>query len=451
VKIKSLVLSVCNVWAVIFLFLPNQSEGGALSRKLRVTANCILRYTTVTNCVDIKNEFFQQQSNIIDRVDSSSNVDLEFTVTDEQIDATHIGYTYKWISHMPETSTEPFIPPPLVLSTGLDQLSTLTKLRDNASKCLAFYLDIVSEVAGDNNSTTVTYKLPNDDPASPEKPGWIERLANSPYYFNLRVSGSSATQGSKGNTTKQEGFPESLEVAYLKSKFKVDVTGSVSVSKMSLPNGTGGTLSGSDTQKNFSGLTVYSFTKDWSVAVVNTATIDPGANIRLQNTTQTGVEWILIPFRTTENHELAFRVGPQYTTLNLYTPNILNHVNENYLGVFAQVYLYWVTFRDKLMIGLSGTGTENIQHTNFYQATFAASATYQVNSIIGFTGQASYLIDPQSITFPGNPNYSNPLQSLFLSGQPGSTSNFSFSMNLTLGNSRWKKRDRRWNTSLTGN
>jgi hypothetical protein len=368
---------------------------------------------------------------------------LVLTLTDESLDATHIGYTYTWISHLPETSSDPLVVP-LLLSTGFDPLSTLTKLVQNASKGLYFYFSVTSDSAG-ADSSTVVYKLPTDTAKTTS--GWVEKLARSPFYLNLSLAGQAASTGESSYHTTMRTLPESLEIGYFTDKYKIDLTGRYTSTSMSLPSGNGGNITATDRDYGINSIEVYSFSKHWNVAVLETTSADPGSNIHSLDAISTGVEWTLVPFRTSENKELAFRVGPSFSKLNLEAPNALNHLDERYLGAFSQIYFYWVGFGDRIQGSTSASYNENFKYKSYDSYSVNGSLTYNFNSIFSLTASIVYSDSPRSITFPGNPNYSNPLQSLFLSGQPGSSVSYIFGFNAKLGNSVRKARDRRWSTT----
>jgi hypothetical protein len=178
--------------------------------------------------------------------------------------------------------------------------------------------------------------------------------------------------------------------------------------------------------------------------VINTYSKNKGANVNFRDDVQTGVEWTLVPFRTTQNRELAFRVGPQYTNLTLGQANDLGHLQESYMSAFAQIYFYWVAMGDKLQSSLTSTTTDNLQHTNYYKETLSGTLKYQITSTFSINGSAAYIFEPRSMTFPANPNFSNPLQSTFLTDAPGSSHSVTIGVTGNLGAILRHLRDRRW-------
>jgi hypothetical protein len=367
------------------------------------------------------------------------------TLTDEQeVESAHIGYTFAWDSRLSDASGS--ISLPLILSTGLDSISTLNDLVTNASKGLYVYC-IVQSQTGANGQTVVIYGSPDGANGPSPSQGWLNKLSKGPWYINVTGNGSIAKTGESTNTTDVKSASLSAETGYFTDKYKVDTSGSLSYQSEAVPSGTGTQLSAHDLSLNATGLVVYSVGKDWSVAVINNYERNPGSNINFDENVQSGIEWSLVPFRTTQNRELAFRVGPQFTGLTLGQANDLNHLQEKYMGAFAQIYFYWVAMGDKLTMSLTNTTTEDFQHTNYYNTTLTGNIGYQINSVIGINGSSTYAYEPRSITYPANPSYTNPLQTLFLSGQAGGSYGYSVGLTIKLGNSPRKIHDRRWATN----
>jgi hypothetical protein len=441
-SVFALLVMVCLHAAGARASLPDAPK--AQNGKFRLNIECTFRYTTITNCQDFKTLFFSQESSLVEEVDSENDVDLILSLTDEQqADASHVGYTFSWTSNLPDAPGP--ISLPLILSTLLDTNSTLNALVQNGAKGLLVYCSIVNQNPGDNGQVVVVYS-PDGSGGTPSG-GWLNKLANSPWFFNIAGSGTLASSGKGANNEKLTNGSVAPEVAYFTDKYKVDLTASAAYTGEAVPSGTGGQISAHDLAESASGMVVYSVATNWSVAVINNTIKNTGANVKLHNDIDTGVEWTLVPFRTTQNRELAFRVGPEFTTLSLAQANDLGHLQEKYMSAFAQIYFYWVALGDKLTSSLSSTTTDDLQHSNYYKTTVTGTLGYQFNSVLGVTGSANYIFEPRSITYPANPNFTNPLQSTFLTDQPGGGYSYSVTLNIKLGNAIRKIRDRRWSTN----
>jgi len=430
------------------IFAAQAVFAGPKNGKIQVHAECVFRSTTVTDCPAFKDAFFQLVSSLVERSEVSTGSDLEFSVTDSQIDPNHIGYIFIWRSHMSKTEESTFAVP-LELPTAFDALTTLSKLSLNAVKGLNVFLNIENETTGENGQLIATFSSPLDKGDNPKKskPSWTERLAKSPWYFSGNMYLNGGNSGSGSASTSNTSLSNSSEAGYFKDKFKIYLTGSYYKTSQSLPDGSGGHITGHDTVKVYTGLAVYSLSKNWSVAVANTSVTDPGSNVQFANVLDSGVEWTLVPFRTTENRELAIRVGPEYGTGTLLQPNVYDHLTEAYLGAFVQVYFYWVTHQDKLIFSGSVTDTQNFNLKADNRILVNGSIKYEVNRVLGFRVGANYTYKPVSLTYPGNPDYSNPLRTMFLSGQPGRSLSYNASISFTFGNSKKKSSDRRWTTN----
>jgi hypothetical protein len=428
--------------------------------KSRVFVDCEFRYTTATTCNTLLDSFYSDYEKIISRVNSGSGSDLELRITDETYDSNHVGYTFKWTSHQKgyENSAVSY---PLVLVTNLDALSTLDGIARNAAKGLFVYLKIASEtISGD--ALVLTFGIPTPGSASVKNPNLEDKLALSPWVISAGGSGIYNKSGTGEINTKIVQGTGTAEVGYFKDRYKVDLQASDSYTSESISNSQ---ISGTatDAKQKYSGLVVYTLNADpitaekhksgaWSVAVLNTFTTDSGSNIASMNTTQAGIEWTLVPFRTTQNHEIAFRVGPEYTSLNLKQPNDLDHLREAYFGAFAKIYYYTVAAHGSLISSVSAGIDRNFKYADRSTVSAAASLSYYVNKskTIALNGTISRsFAKKETLYYPG-PNATpstNFLQGVFQTGQAGGVATYSVGVSLNLGNSAKKIRDRRWNTN----
>ena len=226
---------------------------------------------------------------------------------------------------------------------------------------------------------------------------------------------------------------------------KLDASATVSKTSETIPGATPGTkLSGGYTSQSFHEIGVFALNDHWSVAMINNTIKNSAANIDLQDTVATGVEWTLVPFRKTETKEIAFRVGPEASFLNLGSANSLGHLSEKSIIAFAQIYFYWVTLQDRLTFTSNVGLSKNLTYRQYYNAAVSGSASFQATRFLSFNVTGSYSYQPKSLSFPQNPDYSNPIKSSFLTGQAGKSFSFSYGVVVTLGNTTLKQRYRRW-------
>lgn len=419
---------------------------------LKLSIQCVFRYTTITDCGTFKEQFLANERARVSYVDSPIEADLELSVTDITVDANDIGYIFTWTSHIPGTVTSPWELPVLELPTAFQANTTLSKLINAASRGLFIYYTVVNEnTDATSGVTTVTFASPyGGDISHPTHPSWIDRLAGGDVYFNVQLNANSASSGSGGyNMTSDSYGPFSFEGTYMSphGSFKVDVTGAFSDNSITEPDGEGGRITGYARTAASSFTTIYQISDHWDVAVLSNGSESPSSNINYQDTTMLGTEWALVPFRETQNKELSLRVAPEYVTMNLEEPNYLGHTSEHFLGVMAQIYCYWVTFGDKLILSANATAVEGFKYSRNYNLSTAVSARYQVNRAIGFFGSVMYSDQPTNLTYPGNPDFSNPLQTQFLNGAPGRSVYYSLGVQFSIGNVSRFNKDRRWKTN----
>ena len=429
----------------------------AQSSKYKVFINCVFRTTTSTSCTDFKNSFYADYGTFADRVERPEGSDLEMAVTDEPLEAGRVGYLYKWTSHLPGFLDSSF-PYPLAISSSLDSLSTLNLLVVNAGKGLGVFLKVTSKVAADDQLVMV-YQNPKEAGPNEEKESFENRLAKSPWFVGVGGSGVYVGSGTGSENTSTKSGTGSLEVAYLKDKYKIDVAGSGTYTHQAINSASVGNYTAQDIKSSLSIFGVYSLSKDplnadkhkgkgvWSIAVINNGNSDSGSNISYQNNTQAGIEWNLVPFRTTQNQELLFAIGPEYTVLNTVQNNNLGHTHEQYWGSFVKVYYYWVLMHSKLTMTLSGAYDENWKYKGRSTLNLSASLNYQITRSVLLTGSATRIIsDEESLYYPNltaQNTSPNPLQYAFQTGQKGGSYVYSIGVSLNLGNVVRKQRDRR--------
>ncbi len=421
-------------------------SGAQTPVKLSVSFNCVFRYTTSTTCEDVKREFFSNQDRLASRVENFNDSELRLIFSDESISQDQIQYSFKWGSDLPSLKSlnlEYFV----VLPQNIEKLTASIQLREAVTKGFLALRPVVSQRVDSDGQVVVTFGSPKESTPTPDpkKEGWLARIGKSPWVITTDF-GQGNYNSSAGGGFKMFNTPVGGELAYVTDKFKTGFKTSFNVMHLSTPDGTGGRLSGSMVDQNYTAVAIYSLTNNWNVAFINTNVKNPSSNIENGNSFQSGVEWTLVPFRDNknQNHELAFRMGTAIDNSELSSPNYLNHIKENYLAVFSQIYLYWVTKSSKFNVTLINTVSENLKYKDNFGVNTSANARYQMNQALTFMGIFNYNYSNTSLTYPLNPDFSNPLQSQFLRGQSGHNINLVFGVNVSIGNSPKKNRDRRW-------
>ncbi|MBU6154763.1 MAG: hypothetical protein KGP28_10715 [Bdellovibrionales bacterium] len=427
------------------------------NEKQRVFIDCSFRYTPGVTCNEFKDAFFSDFKNFVIREPSPKESDLELAIVDEIIATNLIGYHFTWTSHI-ETMKGSNFSYPLSLPSTLDRLSRLNQLSANASKGFSIFLKITSTQIK-NDTLILTYAAPSSDPGS-APPDWMQRLEKSPWFISLRGGGQSSENGNDAVFTRNSSGSSSLEVFHIRDRTKVNLNASFNYQRQSLSMGNAGTFTAENFKTYLSGIVVYTLTPpgtgitgdknpgSWSVAVFNSNTTDVGANIQNLNSTMAGVEWTLVPFRTTENQEIAFRVGPEYNSLQLYRPNDLGNVSEDFWRVIAKIYYYWVIFEDRVNLTLGASGEGNLTYWNRSTWSLNGQATFQVSRALSVSGGIRRVFSEQPMLwYPGpdsNSGPTNPLQGAFQTGQPGGQMMMNVGITVSLGNTIRKQRDRRW-------
>jgi|GEM_PF-3743047 len=440
------------LWSVA-AFAQSESQ----EQKERVLIDCTFRFTPGITCLEFKDAFYSDFKAFVVRESSPRDADLELSIVDELLGANTVGYHFTWTSHI-ETMKDSSFSYPLSLPNTLDRLSRLTQLSANASKGFSIFLKITnSQIKSD--SLILTYAAPSA-PYGPEPSGWMNRLEKSPWFINLKGGGASSENGNANVYTRNTSASSNLEVAYIQDRFKTNVNGNFSYSQQSLSMGSAGTFSAENFKTYLSGIVIYTLTPpqepgapenhtgSWSVAVFNSNTTESGANIRNLNSTLAGIEWTLVPFRTTQNKELAFRIGPEYNSLQLYRPNDLGHMDEQFWRVLAKIYYYWVVFEDRLNLTVGASAEGNLTYWDRSTWSLNGQATYQVSRALSVSAGMKRVFSDNPMLWYPDPSQgagsSNPLQGAFQTGQPGGQMTVNVGISVLLGNSIKKQRDRRW-------
>jgi hypothetical protein len=245
--------------------------------------------------------------------------------------------------------------------------------------------------------------------------------------------------------THYQNLSLSSELSYFNPKFKIALNGRLQNEKTVVPTGSG-YLSAQVPTQSLRALAVYSLSHRWSVAVIPRWSSDRVSNVNRKEEVATGIEYSLVPFRTTENHEISFRVGPRYTALHLATENDFGNVDESLVSAFAQIYLYWLFQDGKWGYTLVGAAEKYFNYGGVYGAGAYTSLSYQLNAVtrVGLSGAVNYY--PKSLTYPRAPDFSNPILVSSMKGQAGRSTFFQIDLAMTIGNSRLKIRDRRWSS-----
>ena len=436
----------------VFLFLglvqsghaQNQSNGSQMNLDAGTTAvqvECNFRNTNKVSCQEFMNDFFSKYSSIIHRENNFEAAAITLLLTDEAVTEKINSYTFDWRSK-DQTEVSDFKYSQKIDQTSLDEISILTELTKHAGAGLSLFFDV--KTIEDKNGQLVVVYQPKDAGNQPaHKDGFYDRLQKSPIYLDLGLNGGYNSQGRAPYDSQSFGGTTYGELGYLKDKYKVDLSGYYSYKKSTIPTGDG-YLNSETNKKGFAGLFVYSMARKWSVAVMNTENVDENSNIKMKTGNSIGVEYALVPFRSTENHELSFRVGTGYNTLRLGDANELGNLSEKYFSAFAKIYFYWVLNDSKVSIKMNAGIDENLKYHGYEKFSGGTTLNFQLSRAMSLSLNGEYSYSANSLTYPQSPDLSNPLQSQMMSGMAGKTITMSVGLSYTIGNSLRKTRDRRW-------
>ena len=406
-----------------------------------VFVECNFRATTKIICQDFIRGFYSSYDSVIRHEVNEGDAMLSLSVTDEAITADKVRYSFSWKSK-DQTQVSDFVLPLILDQTSLDSVSMLNLLIKNAAKGLVLYLDVMTEKSADGQ-IVVVYQPKDDGSADTHKDGILDRLAKSPLFFSADAIGTMSAAGAKPYNSSSFFGNTYGEVGYSKDKYKIDLTGYYTNRKASIPT-TSGYLNNTSITNGFNGLFVYSMAKHWSVAVIQAANVDKTSNIDLQTNTSAGLEWSLVPFRSTQNKELAFRVGTTYNTLELGKNNAMGNISEQYFSAFAKIYFYWVFADSRVSLTTNAGFSQNLKYNGYEQYSAGSTLSYQVTRAVRLNFIGSFSYTQKSLTYPGTPDLSNALKVQQMNGQAGSNMTFQVGLDFTIGNTLRKARDRRW-------
>lgn len=406
-----------------------------------VSVECNFRVTSKTTCNDFVRGFFGNFGSVIQRELDSNQAALSLVLTDETVAAQSVRYNFQWKSK-DQTQVSDFTLPLIVDQGMVDEVGLLNLLIKNAGKGLVVFLDVMTQRT-DDGQIVIVYQ-PRDDGSEPKQDSWLDRLEKSPIYVGLDINGSYKTSGESNLQNTNLNGSAMGSFVYSKDKFKADLSGYYSYKKITIPTSSG-TVSGDAAVEGLNSILVYSMTRRWNVAAINSIHVDPVSNVELNMSNGAGIEWTLVPFRSTENKEIAFRVGSEFNTLRLGTANDLGNVEERYLSAFAKVYFFWTLNDGKTAIKLNAGIDQNLKYNGYQNYSFGSNFTFQLNRTtrLNIGGQYSYAA--KTLTYPMTPDLSNPVNVQFMRGQAGRNLNLQIGLNVTIGNSLRKSRDRRWN------
>jgi hypothetical protein len=418
-----------------------QDENGLGMGVTPVHVECQFRFTSKISCNEFIRGFFADTQTVISQEENLESAEIILSLIDDSDTGSLTKYTFSWKSkeHIQVSDFEYYY--------TVDQ-STLDGdlLRDNlirrAAAGIAMYLDVMKIKASDG-SLSATYQSKNTS-GGVAQDGFFDRLQKSPLFINAGLDGSYRSIGQFPYRTTSMSINPDINVIFLKDRYKIDLYANYKRSMTSVPNSSGGSLTAQADARYFRGFVVYTMQRRWSVAVVEHIGSDNTGNTKLFNHTTGGIEWALVPFRTNENKELTFRFGATHSMLDLNYANSRGNLTEQYVSAFARLYAYWNSMDTRTSLRVYGGVETNLKYKGYNKFNLGATVSFQINRSTKLSLNGNYNFLTKSLTYPGSPDYSNPLMVQQMTGQSGRSLTTSVGIDITIGNNLRKSRDRRW-------
>jgi hypothetical protein len=400
---------------------------------------CTMRSGSGDECDHVEAEFFNKYQKYFKAVRSPDDAKIHLKLTDQNIGGSLVRYTFEWDAKEPFSVDYP--PYSVEIDTGGVLESVLeTQLRIAAFRGAFIFLSIASAEVNDKEMLVVDA---DTGISQPQKTGFFARLEKSPFSIDGNFSGNFSKNGPVQNSSYLSG---NIEGDFSTDKYRVFAGYGLYSQSNTQPDENGSKISVSNSQTWSYFLAARSFgeKRRWSVALGLDQYANPGNNVKSALDANVGIEYTLVPFRVTQNKEFYFRIGTGIEKLDLELENDLGFRSMYIQSARASLSAYWAVFDSKVILSGTGrvsvfpkfTGYENYSGTGSVRYRFSRSFSANSNYSIGYR--------KKSFTYPANPDYSNPLQTQFLTSAPGITTQLSFGLTITLGNTARKSSDRRW-------
>lgn len=442
-----------SAWSVVSSDSKNEYKNNSLTEKVLTEITlltndfeqkptfyikCQLRFAM--DCNELRRLFFEKFF-VLERKDDDSAM-IRVLLTDEQTNEGTIVHS-AWSSNN-EISVADFNLPELKLPKEFDTV----KIQNNLITLLAQgVLPHIRVKSGQGLEDVIINSL--QDPVKPPMP------ASGPFYVDINLSGmadkngigAKNPDGTPGFSSGNASFYSSVMLNHSTERTRILFTGDAGYGKETIPAINGTSYSSERFNSYIELLTVYSVTKNklWNIAVSSKYGVDRANNLVSGVELGGGVEYNLVPFRVDQPYEFRVQAGYRNTEDHLVLVNGRNHQHENYSILNLRIYLYWLFDHDKMSLNSSLGGEKNISHTGYYNGSAYLNFQYHINDhisagvggVVGFTAK--------NMRFPGTPDFSNPLNTKYLSGYSGGYYQTFISINVNLGKGGTiSSRDRRF-------
>lgn len=392
---------------------------------------CKLRHAA--DCENLRKDFFNRVT-VIDRVDNDTAM-IKVRLT-EKSKSNGIIVSSSWSSNE-EISMVDFSLPDLFLSKDYDE----TRMQGEILTLLMQGLIPHIRVKDGKGLDVITAKL--EEPKNGEFDASVD-LGGSVEKGGM---GSLNPDGTKGPSSSNTSLNGSVTLNYSTQRARVLVNVNGEESKFSVPSDEGGKITAGNFAKTAKVLAVYSMTKDkrWSVAIMSSFKGDPGSNLRSGTSIGAGVEYNLVPFRIEKPYEFRVRTNVKQRSDRLVLVNERGNDHEQYSELCFELYTYWMLLQDKASFTGTLGASKNLTFRGYSSLDAGGTFSFQIFKGVHLNANASYSLAKRSINFPGEPDFSNPLQTQFQSGYEGGSFNTTVGLSFDIGRRRASsKKDRRF-------
>ncbi len=412
-----------------------ESRAARMADKPTLYIQCELR--TAMDCETLRRAYFDRLK-VIERKDDATAL-IRVRITDEEVRSgtlIHAQWSARTIVDAPL--------PDLLLRPQYDAAKIQSELIELITRPVVV---VVQMEGGSELVDLVIESLKAGSSGAPKKP--------SPYYAEIDLEGSAKksgigalnADGTPGPATSSANGTGSIELNRTTLRTRISAAFSAKYAKESQPGDDGSILTAENLSRSFDFVGVYSINKTarWNVALIVNQYSDPGSNVQDSLNAQVGLEYNLVPFRVDQPYEFRIRAGLKKVEDHLVIANDRGNTVEDYYSVGAQLYTYWLILKQKASITGGLSARKNVSYRGYYSGSANLSFSYQITSGIAVNATGKYSYVKKSIDFPAVPDFSNPLQTQYLSGYSGGSYSTSLGVSFNIGRgSQIRSRDRRF-------
>jgi hypothetical protein len=412
-----------------------------LSEPIPVFVECNLRVSSQygITCTNVESTFFGRYGRYFSRARAKRDAPLSVKISDTSVGGTFVKYTFEWSSEesfsVEDRAYWIELDPGILLTTAMQ-----TKLSLGMMKGAMVYLSVANAEIDEEGALKVTVDGGGDAKA---KKNFFTRLENSNFHTE---GGASLNGGSSGSYQRNSSATGYLDVNYSPDRYRFMGGFFINGQSITQPNDSGGSLKAKNTNRGAFVMGARSFgeKRKWSVALYAEFHENSGNNENRNLSRGVALEYILVPYRTTQNKEVYARIGSGMQDLDLLLENDLGHRVHSYHFVFSEVGTYWTLFNSNFVLSARGRVKLNTAYQDYSIFSGNLAAQYKISKVVALNAEYALSYHKKSLNFPKNPNYSNPLQTQFLTGAPGKNTTFSVGISVNIGNGDRKSSDRRW-------